>query len=994
MNNPWGIYDATLYRACKSLALSLCWVFESAFLFAQTFTEVSLQSGINHVAIIQPDSTYLPGGAAWFDYDNDGFLDIYLTGGTASDKLYRNNGDGSFSDMTTQAGFSGMAGKETNGVVSGDIDNDGFRDLFITTSRHFHNYLFRNNGDGTFTDISLSAGFTETVESASAAFGDCNKDGFIDLFVANWAVDIDQVIGTNFLRAHPNNFYLNNGNNTFTDIGSVIGVADTFSCSLAATFSDFDLDGDQDLLIANDFGNMFNNHNQLFQNNFPQNNLTDVSAASGFGVGMSAMGIASGDYDEDGDFDYFITNIGRDVLMRNNGNGTFSNAIQGSGLARHYASIYFNGSYYQWTKVSWGTGFFDYNNDTHLDLFVAAGDLLIEYPHPSADTNKLFQGNSSGTFTDVTTAAGVGDIYVARGFSYADYDNDGDLDLLVCHQDTAGGSHHTLLYRNNLSLTSWVKIQLVGIQSNADGLGALITLKEGGRVFLREVDGGSSFNSHNDYRIHFGLGNLLAPGDTVDSLIIRWLSGTVDRFANIISNKIYIAEEGGALIPGVTVPLRIHYSESAIACHGGTASVTIFASGGVPPYSGTGVFSVQAGVHQFIVFDAEGSSDSIAVTTSEPPPLLASTLIDTIRCRGDTGAVAVFASGGVPPYSGIGTFFIHTSGTYSYMVNDKNGCLSSVSLNVQIPDSLVASATVTHLTCFAGANGVAELNVNGGTAPYTFLWNDGETMALRSGLPAGDYSVTVTDRYSCSASASFLVRQPDELSIIVQENSVSCFAGNDGSVEIRIQGGTPAYQYLWSSEANSGMLTAGNYSLTVVDANGCSSSAEFFISQPDSIHIKLVSMVEDAGNAEGKINIAVNGGIPPYTFTWSNGIRTEDISQLVAGYYSVTVTDANNCQKSLENILVPSFTAVQKEKEDVGFSAFPNPFSGKFFIMGLGDASEVSLISPNGKTMKVEFADGSGRIEMNLSHLLPSIYFVAVKSDGLIQRFKIVKTED
>src|SRR5688572_15653600 len=172
---------------------------------AQTFTEVSQQAGINHVTItgIHP---LFSGGAAWFDYNNDNYPDLYLTGGLSGDKLYRNNGNGGFDDVTAQAGFSAMAGIETNGAVSGDIDNDGFRDLFITTTRNYPNFLFKNNGNGTFTNISISAGVSDTAESSSAAFGDYNKDGFLDLFVANWCEDFREGQQV-FYKAFPNFFH-------------------------------------------------------------------------------------------------------------------------------------------------------------------------------------------------------------------------------------------------------------------------------------------------------------------------------------------------------------------------------------------------------------------------------------------------------------------------------------------------------------------------------------------------------------------------------------------------------------------------------------------------------------------------------------------------------------------------------------------------------------------------------------------------------------------
>lgn len=286
----------------------------------QMFTDVSLSVGIDHRAIPSDLLFTAQGGGAWFDYDMDGDEDLYLTGGAYSDALYENDGNGNFIDVTNSAGFSAMAAVNTMGVVTGDIDNDGYREIFITTEDSHSNHLFYNNGDGTFTDISVSSNTDQGGNSNTATFGDFNLDGYLDLYVTNWAVDTfdlseiesfptppEFMLSLDSIPAMQNYLYVNNGDLTFTEQCGPLGVADPTGLGLAPTFTDFDNDHDPDLMVGNDFGSVDGNSpNHLFENTYPVIGFTDVSESYDFDVGMASMGIAIGDYDEDGDLDYLL----------------------------------------------------------------------------------------------------------------------------------------------------------------------------------------------------------------------------------------------------------------------------------------------------------------------------------------------------------------------------------------------------------------------------------------------------------------------------------------------------------------------------------------------------------------------------------------------------------------------------------------------------------------------------------------------------------------
>ncbi len=502
------------------LGIFLCLPF---FSIAQVFTEISQSAGIDHIHL-HPD--YMGGGVACLDYDNDGFPDLYFTGGYGMDRLYRNDGTGSFTDVTLGAGFQSTENFVTLGVVTGDIDNDGFRDIFLATDAGYPNALFRNNGNGTFTDIGSTALGTDTLVAVSATFGDYNLDGFLDLYVVNYFDFPPDPLGK--VECIPNNLYINNGDFTFTDMAVAYGVADS-GCGLAVAFTDYDRDHDMDIYIANDFG-MLIIPNILYQNNYPGSGYTDVSAASGADFGMFGMGIAIGDYDEDQDFDYYVTNIGKNVLLQNNGNGTFTDTAGYAGVADEKVDTLY--------ATGWSTAFLDYDHDTYLDLFVINGFVpaLTGNENALKNPNRLYKNNGNGKFQDVSFSAGVSDSALGRGFAYGDIDNDGDLDLVVSNVslDTLANRAPVTVYRNDLTGGGhWIKIKTVGQRNNRDGFGAFVEVKAGGRTWIREVDGGSGHLSHNSSIVHVGLAN----HNMIDTIIITWPGGCAQMLTQVSADQ-------------------------------------------------------------------------------------------------------------------------------------------------------------------------------------------------------------------------------------------------------------------------------------------------------------------------------------------------------------------------------------------------------------------------------------------------------------------------
>jgi enediyne biosynthesis protein E4 len=515
--------------------------------FAQGFTEISNAAGIT----FSREPVYDIGGTVCiFDYDNDGLEDFFLPGGWGTSALYRNNGDGTFSDVlpliVDAATYALLDSLLITSAIAGDIDNDGDKDLYITTSGFkIHNAVIRQpdvlleNLGGNFVNISAAAGINTISYTESATMGDYNMDGYLDIYVSSYVQNMSYVYDSmgNPIAFLPtcleNFFYINNGNKTFTESAATFGINDA-GCGLTAIFSDYDFDNDVDILLANDFGEFNSYPNVLFRNNYPQNSFSSYGNQSGFNRSMFGMGIAPGDYNEDGHMDYYVTNIGSNSLYMNNGDGTFSDQAIALGVDMTWAiqdSL---------RKTSWACNFFDFDNDTYLDLYVGTGYVAAFMPLTIImDSSVMFRNDGLGGFEDVSIQTGVAAPISVRGSAIFDFDNDGDMDLVANHSrmqiyNNYGIPQNLLFYRNdNNNSNNWLKIKLTGTRNNRDAYGSRIIVHAGGRIFIREIDGGSSHSSLSSSIAHFGMGNY----STADSVEVHWLGGGIQTLYNIAVNQ-------------------------------------------------------------------------------------------------------------------------------------------------------------------------------------------------------------------------------------------------------------------------------------------------------------------------------------------------------------------------------------------------------------------------------------------------------------------------
>jgi hypothetical protein len=528
--------------------------------FHAKFTDVAEQAGLRLPVVygeVARDEYILETigcGAAFFDYDNDGWIDIFVLSGArregtpkdASNRLYKNNRDGTFTDVTEKAGLlrQGWA----SAVTVGDYNNDGHEDLFITYWGQ--NVLYRNNGDGTFTDVTREAGLLEAGKrwGSGCTFVDYDRDGHLDLFVANYLeFDFAAVprpgenancnwkgipvnCGPRGLPPGRFSLYHNNGKGLFTNVSADAGVARARGYGMTAVAADFDNDGWPDIYVACD-----SMPSLLFRNNhdgtFTEDGLARGVALNEDGMEQAGMGLGIGDFNLDGSLDIFKTHFSEDtsILYRNDGKGNFTDATMASGLG------------VETRYVGWGAGIVDLDNDGLPDLFLVTGHVYIDVEqklpsYPYRTPRVVFRNLGTGKFEELIEQAGPGvaAAHSSRGCAFGDFDNDGDVDVLVINlneppsllrNDVTGGNH-------------WLKVKLIGVKSNRSAIGARVIARYGGRQQVQEVMAQSSFYSVNDSRLHFGLGQ-----ERTADLEIRWPSGERESFAKVACDKLVTIRE-------------------------------------------------------------------------------------------------------------------------------------------------------------------------------------------------------------------------------------------------------------------------------------------------------------------------------------------------------------------------------------------------------------------------------------------------------------------
>jgi enediyne biosynthesis protein E4 len=499
-------------------------------------------------------------GCAFIDYDNDGWMDIFLLSGTrlggdppdATNRLYKNNRDGTFTDVTEKAGLKAVGW--ASGVCVGDYNNDGFEDIFCTFFGQ--NRLYRNNGDGTFTEVTKAAGVWNEQPrwGAGCSFVDYDRDGHLDLFVSNYvrfSFEHAPVPGENVncnwkgvpvecgprgLPTGRHSLYHNNGDGTFTDVSEKAGIAKaTDSYGMTVVAADFDEDGWPDIFVACD-----STPSLLFMNNhdgtFREEGVLRGVALSDDGMEQAGMGVGVGDYDLDGHLDLFKTHFAEDAngLYHNDGKGNFDDLTRSSRVA------------VDTRYICWGAGIVDLDNDGYPDLFMVTGNVYPEVErklpqYPDKTPRAVFRNLGNRTFEELVEEAGPGvaAAHCSRGCAFGDFDNDGDIDILVVNLNEPPS-----LLRNDMKQKeNWIKVKLEGVKSNRSAIGARVIVRYGQKIQAQAVLSQSSFYSCNDSRLHFGLGGF----DVVD-LDIHWPNGLHEEYKKLPANRLVTLKEGVGIV--------------------------------------------------------------------------------------------------------------------------------------------------------------------------------------------------------------------------------------------------------------------------------------------------------------------------------------------------------------------------------------------------------------------------------------------------------------
>ena len=542
-------------------SLWICVLFMPPVVYPITFVEVAEVSGIRFKHTDGESgkrffNEQYGSGGGFFDYDNDGSLDVYLinahpqgehvTTPRPTNVLYHNNGDGTFTDVTSIAGIGDT--RYGVGATTGDYDNDGDIDLYLTNFGD--NALYRNNGDGTFTDVAAFAQVADTGWGTSCAFADFDNDGFLELYVSNYAKytlgadkpcyrhNVAVYCGPSSYPPQPDVLYRNKRNGTFINLTEQSGLLNVSAAhGLGVAIGDSDNDGDIDIYVAND-----QDFNFLFENRgdgtFEEAGLLSGVSCSDMGKAEAGMGVAFADYDNDGKLDLTVSNFQNETntLYHNQDDNFFIDTTIPAGIAEHTHRY-----------LGWGIGFLDYDNDGYKDIFVANGHTMdniaeVDRSTTTPQQNLLFRNLGNGKFDNVTAQMGAGFalLKTSRAAAFGDYDNDGDIDILV----TNWNQTVDLLRNEGGNRNNWIQVQAIGTKSNRSGIGARVKVVTGELTQYAEVKSSGSYLAFSDLRVHFGL----KAAENIDLLEIRWNSGIVDTATNLSVNQRLIAVEGKGVV--------------------------------------------------------------------------------------------------------------------------------------------------------------------------------------------------------------------------------------------------------------------------------------------------------------------------------------------------------------------------------------------------------------------------------------------------------------
>lgn len=769
----------------KSLFSTSCFLILVSQLFSQGFTNANALHNIN---VLNTGAISHGAGVSFYDFNKDGFDD--LTYCTASDSLifYVSNGS-TFSRVEIIPNPQTLDMRQATWV---DYDNDGDADVMVTRARNVGNNtrLWRNDGWPVFTDVTPTLNMPNFggVRSYGQAWGDYDRDGWLDVYVTNY----------NLTGSITNWLFHNNGNGTFTEVGAAAGVANGSFLSFQAKFWDFNEDGWLDLYVINDL----NQPSAMYYNN-GDGTFTDVSIATGTQLMIEAMCISVDDYENDGDWDIYVTNVAEGNKLLRNVEGFFSDYAPEAGL--------------ELNRMSWGSTWVDYDNDGDNDMHIVT-------TYGPNNQNPFMINNGDNTFIENNSIGFDGDVTNAYSNAKGDFNNDGFYDLT---HSTVGSQNSYRFWQNNGAGGHWVKVDLTGTVSNRDAIGSLVEYWVNGEKKRYMTSAGGGFLSQSAHAEILGIGT----ANQIDSLRITWPLGFVETHYSLQAGQRY------DFIEGQTVQVAIQsLNESSIICDSLQLSVNgIWNTVQWNNESTEDTITVfEPGVYEVTVTNDFGMEASASIEVIAGLFAAPEVALNNVLCFGDsTGTIEINnidESLFEIAWNDSATSLNRDSliqGNYTATFTSIDGCQNSFEFVITEPIELQMELQTLNVTCNGLNDGQAIISVQGGTPDYQINWMGFDPAQLEE----GSYMVEVIDANGCKVDSTFQIEEPSMLEII-QSTIIDAENGANGSIECIVVGGVFPYSYLWSNNDSDSLaqdLAQGVYTITITDSNGCSITEEFSI---------------------------------------------------------------------------------------------------------------------------------------------------------------------
>lgn len=924
-------------------------------LVAQHFTEMSDPLGLVH----SNNLSAFGAGLSFFDFDNDGWDDLTISTKQGDSLLFYKNNQGNFYKTSINIPITDHC-KQVQWI---DIDNDNDLDLFVAVYND-DNLIYIQDTNNSFNPVTLPAYNASNIpNSYAAAFGDFDLDGDLDIFMVH----------RGFNSSNPNQLFINNGNNQFVDLTDNYFFNNIYHPSFSAVFFDPNKDQWPDIYVADD-KNLFSNQ---YYKNLGGGQFLDESSSSQLNIAVDAMGLTIGDYNNDQLSDIFVTNtIDGNILFHNNGDGTFTDTSA-------YAGVLCN-------KVCWSTHFFDFDNDCDLDLHACA-TLGSVY----ANTNCMSENLGNGIFADVSHIFLGGDSTISYSSALGDLNNDGYLDMAV----TNTYPDSIQFWLNSGGTKNWLKVKLIGTSSNSMGIGSWIDLYHNNQHYSHYTYSGSGYQSQNTAYNHFGLDT----GTLVDSIIVQWPCGHVDKIYNVNANQTILITEGST----DALKVKISSSNNGLLCISDTTR--LYTMGKYKNYlwsTGDTTQSIhvnQSGSYSVTVSDWNNnySSDTLLFSIANTQNVQAQ--INPVSCVGShDGDIELLTGGNNNLFqynwsngSSNNSLYQLSSGLYGVTFTDLNGCSDSLSLFIQDPLALNSASELVHIGCFGDSTGSIELNVNGGYPPYQFNWSNGSSSNKIEQIPMGQYNVMITDSMNCNLSETYILTGPlQALNTILIDSDTLCPFDGSGFIQTNTMGGAPPYSYSWSTGDTMTYLSnlnGGLYSLTITDQNACELIIMDTLFQYDSISVQFL-MSHDTGNG-GSIQILFDPA-DSLLFSWSNGSNSSMINGLSPASYSLTITDHQQCTQTYEFNIMMVLGSNKVSSKLTDFNIFPVP-ANDLLNIDLSDLNQstyyMHIIDVHRRPLIQHQFSGTSTISVPISTLYNGIYFIEVYSDQFYGLKKFIK---